>query len=155
MHLFLNMSLYTLPHASICPKFYIHIYIYIYIIYISLYIYRTYFIHNFLSSLLFFIFIIAFLIVVSFFFRTVIVYSFHCGHARQAWTDHSAALTAASVVRYAMYLLAQAHSQETPSIIYKKYIGIFTLSLRFHVATVNFVKDSKILFADEGWWNVL
>lgn len=35
-----------------------------------------------------------------FFLRTVIVYSFHCGHARQAWTDHSAALTAASVARY-------------------------------------------------------
>lgn len=36
--------------------------------------------------------------------RTIIAYSFRCDHAHQAWTDRCAALTAASVARYAILI---------------------------------------------------
>lgn len=60
-----------------------------------------------LSYLIFVKFLLSLFLIVVYFFRTVIMYSFHCGHARQAWTDRCAALTAASVARYAMCHLAQ------------------------------------------------
>lgn len=154
--MFLNMS--YLYSTLRCPKFYIHIlYIYIFIyIYIYVYIFNDL---SFMiwSSLLFFYFYCCFLnrCLSFFFFRTIIVYSFHCGHARQAWTDHSAALTAASVARYAMYLLAQPFSQEIPLIIYEIFWNIYDPYSWFHFVTTSFENLIYISKFVHRWWTML
>lgn len=131
------------------PKIYnIHIlYIYIFI-YIYIRIYFNDLPFMIWSSLLFFYFYCCFLnrCLSFFFFRTIIVYSFHCGHARQAWTDHSAALTAASVARYAMYLLAQPFSQETLLIIYEIFWNIYDPYSWFHSVIASFENFYSLKF---------
>lgn len=147
MHMFLNTS--YLYRTLRCPKFTIYIYYTYTYLYIYIYVYILTIYHLWFDLLYyFFIFIVAFLIVVYlfFFFRTIIVYSFHCGHARQAWTDHSAALTAASVARYAMYLLAQPFSQETPLIIYEIFWNIYGPYFWFHSVTASFENFYSLKF---------